>query len=106
MCVLAVMVVVVFGGYVVAGALSEPAGPPVTVAGIVRVSPLSGWEVAERSAAPPSVRFTRGSGNLDVMVFLFSGTPFDLAAELHLTFDALAVAYRRAMQAHGFAPSP
>ena len=31
--------------------------------------------------------------------------PFDLTDELHLTFDALAVAYRRAMQAHGFAPS-
>jgi phenylpropionate dioxygenase-like ring-hydroxylating dioxygenase large terminal subunit len=30
--------------------------------------------------------------------------PFDLAAELHLTFDALAVAYRRAMRAHGLAP--
>lgn len=30
--------------------------------------------------------------------------PFDLAAELHLTFDAVAVAYRRAMRAHGFAP--
>jgi len=29
--------------------------------------------------------------------------PFDLAAELHLTFDAVAVAYRRAMRAHGFA---
>jgi phenylpropionate dioxygenase-like ring-hydroxylating dioxygenase large terminal subunit len=29
--------------------------------------------------------------------------PFDLAAELHLRFDALAVAYRRAMQAHGLA---
>jgi vanillate O-demethylase monooxygenase subunit len=29
--------------------------------------------------------------------------PFDLAAELHLTFDAVAVAYRRAMQAHGLA---
>ena len=28
--------------------------------------------------------------------------PFDLAAELHLTFDAVAVAYRCAMQAHGF----
>jgi vanillate O-demethylase monooxygenase subunit len=28
--------------------------------------------------------------------------PFDLAAELHLTFDAVAVAYRRAMRAHGF----
>ena len=27
---------------------------------------------------------------------------FDLAAELHLTFDAVAVAYRRAMRAHGF----
>lgn len=30
--------------------------------------------------------------------------PFDLAAELHLTFDAVAVAYRRAMRVHGFAP--
>lgn len=29
--------------------------------------------------------------------------PFDLAAELHLTFDAVAVAYRRAMAAHGLA---
>jgi phenylpropionate dioxygenase-like ring-hydroxylating dioxygenase large terminal subunit len=28
--------------------------------------------------------------------------PFDLAAELHLSFDAVAVAYRRAMRAHGF----
>jgi len=28
--------------------------------------------------------------------------PFDLAAELHLTFDAVAVAYRRAMRAQGF----
>jgi len=27
--------------------------------------------------------------------------PFDLAAELHLTFDAVAVAYRRAMRLHG-----
>lgn len=27
--------------------------------------------------------------------------PFDLAAELHLTFDAVAVTYRRAMRAHG-----
>jgi vanillate O-demethylase monooxygenase subunit len=29
--------------------------------------------------------------------------PFDLAAELHLRFDAVAVAYRRAMQASGLA---
>jgi hypothetical protein len=27
--------------------------------------------------------------------------PFDLAAELHLTFDKVAVAYRRAMAEHG-----
>jgi vanillate O-demethylase monooxygenase subunit len=29
--------------------------------------------------------------------------PVDLAAELHLRFDALAVAYRRALRAHGLA---
>ena len=29
--------------------------------------------------------------------------PFDLAAELHLSFDAVAVAYRRAMRAQGLA---
>ncbi|HLQ57306.1 MAG TPA: aromatic ring-hydroxylating dioxygenase subunit alpha [Streptosporangiaceae bacterium] len=31
--------------------------------------------------------------------------PFDLAAELHLKFDAVAVAYRKAMRAHGLAAS-
>jgi len=31
--------------------------------------------------------------------------PFDLAAELHLKFDAVAVAYRKAMRAHGLAMS-
>jgi phenylpropionate dioxygenase-like ring-hydroxylating dioxygenase large terminal subunit len=30
--------------------------------------------------------------------------PFDLAAELHMKFDAVAVAYRRAMKANGFEP--
>ncbi len=29
--------------------------------------------------------------------------PFDLAAELHLKFDAVAVAYRKAMRANGLA---
>ena len=29
--------------------------------------------------------------------------PFDLADELHLKFDAVAVAYRRAMRAQGLA---
>ena len=32
--------------------------------------------------------------------------PFDLAAELHLKFDAVAVAYRRAMRAEGLASDP
>jgi vanillate O-demethylase monooxygenase subunit len=31
--------------------------------------------------------------------------PFDLAAELHLKFDAVAVAYRKAMRALGLATS-
>jgi vanillate O-demethylase monooxygenase subunit len=31
--------------------------------------------------------------------------PFDLADELHLKFDAVAVAYRRAMRAEGLATS-
>ena len=32
--------------------------------------------------------------------------PFDLASELHLKFDAVAIAYRQAMQAEGIAYSP
>jgi phenylpropionate dioxygenase-like ring-hydroxylating dioxygenase large terminal subunit len=32
--------------------------------------------------------------------------PFDLAAELHLKFDAVAVAYRKAMRAAGLAAGP
>jgi vanillate O-demethylase monooxygenase subunit len=31
--------------------------------------------------------------------------PFDLAAELHLTFDAVAVAYRKAMRQNGLTAS-
>jgi len=32
--------------------------------------------------------------------------PFDLAAELHLRFDAVAVAYRKAMRGLGLAAGP
>jgi phenylpropionate dioxygenase-like ring-hydroxylating dioxygenase large terminal subunit len=32
--------------------------------------------------------------------------PFDLAAEMHLTFDAVAIAYRRAMREQGLARRP
>lgn len=77
--VFGVLCVVVLGGYVVAGALSQPAGPPVSVAGAVRVSPLSGWQLAERFASPPGARLTRGSGNLDVIATPFQGGATDLA---------------------------
>lgn len=60
---------IVLGGYVTAAALSEPTGPAVGVAGIVRVRPLSGWAVAGRGsvAGRPFVHLTRGSGNLVVV---------------------------------------
>jgi hypothetical protein len=82
LAVIAVLAVVVLGGYVVGGALSTPAGPPVDVSGNVRVQPLSGWEVAGRFGEPtPGVRLTRGSGNLDVVTVPFDGSPSDLANE-------------------------
>jgi hypothetical protein len=64
--VVCVIVAVVFGGYVVAAALSAPAGAPVDVAGIVQVQPLSGWALAGRGtvAGVPFAQITRGSGNL------------------------------------------
>jgi len=66
LAVVGVIVVVVFGGYVVAAALSEPAGAPVDVAGVVGVHPLSGWALARRGtiAGVPFAQITRGSGNL------------------------------------------
>lgn len=72
--VVLVIATVVLGGYVVAGALSAPVGPPVEVGGLVRVSPLSGWELAGRFAGPPGARLTRGSGTLDVAVLSSTGT--------------------------------
>lgn len=76
-----VLAAVVLGGYLTAGALSAPVGPPVVIGGAVRVTPLSGWELAERSGDPPVARFTRGSANLDVAVIGFSGSGRDLLRE-------------------------
>jgi len=76
--VAAVIAAVVFGGYVIGGALSRSAGPPVEVAGAVRLQPLSGWEEAGRFADPARVRLTRGGGNLDVVVVPFDGDATDL----------------------------
>jgi hypothetical protein len=77
----AVLGVVVFGGYVAADALSQPAGPPVTVAGVVRVQPLSGWELAGRFEGPSGARLSRGSGNLDFAAVSFNGSSLDLVRE-------------------------
>jgi hypothetical protein len=84
--VVAVLVVVVLGGYVTAGALSSPAGAPVDVAGLVRVRPLSGWEVARRFGDPPGVRLTRGSATLDVAALSFRGSTEDLLGEYVAAF--------------------
>jgi hypothetical protein len=77
----AVLGVVEFGGYIAAGALSQPAGPPVSVAGVVRVQPLSGWELAGRFGSPPGARLSRGSGNLDFAALPFNGSSLDLVRE-------------------------
>ena len=69
LAVLGVILVVVLGGYVVAAVLSEPAGPPVGIAGVVSIRPLSGWVVADTPNGGPGVNVTRGSGNLDTTVF-------------------------------------
>jgi hypothetical protein len=69
LAVLSVILVVVLGGYVAAAALSEPTGPPVGIAGVISIRPLSGWVVAGLPSGDPAVRVTRGSGNLDTTVF-------------------------------------
>ena len=82
LCVLAVIAVIVLGGYITAGALSEPAGPPVSVPGVVSVRPLSGWEFAGRDTVTDArfFRLTRGNGNLDVLAFTaLVGAPTALA---------------------------
>jgi hypothetical protein len=76
-----VLVFVVLGGFVLGGLLSGTAGPPVTVADVVRVQPLSGWEPAGRFADPPGARLTRGSGSLDFLAIPFEGGAADLANE-------------------------
>lgn len=79
--VLAVLLVVVLGGQVIAGALSESVGAPIDVGGVLRVSPLSGWQLARRLGPPPGAQLTRGDGNLTFLVIPFRGTAEDLTRE-------------------------
>jgi hypothetical protein len=79
--VVLVVLATVFGGYVVAAALEEPAGPPLSVGGIVQVQPLTAWRFAGRyeTGGVPGARLTRGSGNLDVLATAFTGSAEALA---------------------------
>lgn len=75
---LGIMAVVVLGGFVVAGALAQEAGPPVVVADVVRIFPLSGWAEAGQGTVGDlaAARITRGTATLDVLT-----RPTDLGAE-------------------------
>lgn len=76
----AVMTGVVTGGYVTSDALGETSGETVTVSSSVRITPLPGWELAERFADPPEIRLTSGSTSLDVATIPFTGSDVDLLA--------------------------
>lgn len=77
---LGVILVIVFGGYVTVGALSIRTAEPVRIAGVVRLFPLSGWQVAGRFTAPPGARLTRGNADLDLWVLRgFGGSAAELA---------------------------
>jgi hypothetical protein len=76
----AVMAGVVSGGYVTSDALGETTGETVTVSASVRITPLPGWELAERFGDPPGIRLTSGSTSLDVATIPFTGTDVDLLA--------------------------
>jgi hypothetical protein len=79
--VVAVLAVVVFGGYVTAAALSGSEGGPVDVADLVRIDPAPGWELATPSADRSGARLTRGNATLDVLAGPFDGTAADLVEE-------------------------
>jgi hypothetical protein len=85
LAVAGVMLATTLGGFVTAAALSDPAGAPVGVRGVVSVQPLSGWEPAPSGsvAGRPVVRLTRGSGTLVVVAWgPFLGDSAVLTAEV------------------------
>jgi hypothetical protein len=76
-----IVLFVVFGGYLVAGALSTKTGEPVVIGDAVTVHPLSGWELANRGPVTGGGEFaelTRGTGSLDVVTTSTSLSPEDL----------------------------
>lgn len=99
-----VLAVVSLGGLFAVGAAEETftegdpgadpgteTGPPVVVVESVSITPLDGWEVAERFHDPEGVRLTKGTATLDAVAFSFQGTPeelFDAYVENTLTPQA------------------
>lgn len=75
LAVFVILLVVVLGGYFTAGLLSVPEGSPITVGGLVHVTPLSGWELAGKDQVGDIsfASLTRGNGNLDVFTGKFEG---------------------------------
>lgn len=91
--VAATIVVTVLGGFVVAEALPPPEVRPLTLADVVTVRPLPGWEVVRREdASIPTAagevtgefaQLTRGSGALDVLALPDVGADPGAIAELY-----------------------
>ena len=83
---LAIILAVSFGGFVVAGELEAsvdvsepvPTGPPVPVAMGVSIRPVAGWEETERYTQPDGVRLSRGVAHLDAYAFPAFGTPDEI----------------------------
>lgn len=51
---------------------------PVVILGNASITPLEGWEEAERFQDPDGVRLTKGAATLDAVGLPFRGTPEDL----------------------------
>jgi hypothetical protein len=84
LAVLGVIVFVSGGSRAVGDALAGPAGPPVDVGGVAIVHPVTGWEVAARTAAGgiDQVLFRRGAAGLLVGTIQGYGRPVEeLAGE-------------------------
>ena len=77
LAVILVLSILGFGGYAVDVPLSDLTASPITVGGDVRIVPLSGWRVAQRSTGG-GISLTRGGGNLQVTTGSFSGGPEEL----------------------------
>ena len=75
---LALIAGVVSGGHVLSYALGETREGAVAVGDSVQVTPLPGWELADRFEDPTGIRLTSGSASLDVAALAFGGTDVDL----------------------------